>query len=1438
MAPMTSLAHACDSPTDAEDRHTPFASQLFAAAGKIAAQLATGHRIDAKSLRAAMEGATGASDATGGWSWKHAYDVCEAAIVIFLGRYGAAMRARAGDPLARLVLLERLAQLLPAHTRRTEESQSLQQFSTPLAIAHAVAIAAAASETEIVLEPSAGLGILPALAGIDARRLHLNEVSAHRHALLARLFPHAGLSRHDAAQIDDRLDPSVRPTLIVMNPPFSAALNVHGKVQTTALRHIRSALARLASGGRLVAITGAGQGPHAPQWHDAWRDLQQTARVVFTQALAGEAYARNGTSFETRLTVIDKAPALEAGTFPPPRPMGSVQDVIEALLADLPPRLAILGGQAPLARLPSVGLSSRRPARTPAGFTPRPVDPVRPIDYLTHPWTPAADAASDAAGVYVPYTLQSLTITGAADHPTPLVQSVSMASVAPPRPSYRPHLPSRLVTDGALSAVQLESIIYAGEAHGALLPGCWNVDGTYDLVEAARDEDPGGARFRRGWFLGDGTGAGKGRQAAGVILDNWNQGRTKAVWVSKSDKLIEDAMRDWSALGQERLLISPQSRYSMGTAISLERGIVFTTYATLRSEGRQGKATRLEQLIEWLGRDFDGPVVFDEAHAMANAMGGSSGRGRAAPSQQGRAGLRLQRALPDARFLYVSATGATQVQNLAYAERLGLWGGPGAPFPTREEFVTAIETGEVAAMEALARDLKSMGLYAARSLSYEGVEYDLLVHDLTPAQTEIYDAYADAFQHIHHNLTAALEASGITEGGVTANAQAKSAARSAFESCKQRFFNHLITSMKIPSLIPAMQADLAAGHAPVVQIVSTGEALMERRLAQISAEEWNDLSIDITPREYVLDYLAHSFPTQLMEPYDTTEEGKVLSRPVFDADGDIVHCQAALAERDEAIAAIAMLPPVPGALDQILHHFGTEICAEVTGRSRRIVRRGERQQVENRAASANFGETSAFMDDAKPILIFSDAGGTGRSYHADLGCRNQRRRVHYLLEPGWRADAAIQGLGRTNRTNQVQPPLFRPVTTNVKGERRFISTIARRLDSLGAITKGQRETGGQNLFSPRDNLESDHARAALRQLFAIIVRGQLKGCSLAAFEDATALSLTDEMGLRDDLPPITQFLNRLLALRIAMQDLITDAFEGLLNARIEAAIANGSFDRGLEMITAESISVAARSTIYEHPGVDRPTQLLKLKVLELSNPTTLAAALRRAADYGGVLLINNQSGRVAVQVPSPAHTRDDGSIERRVRLVRPTEQPSISYEDLAKSQWTQTSPARFEAAWTAEVASVPTHRESFLHIVSGLLLPIWKRLPVDTPRVFRLTTDGGERIIGRLVPELWAASAADAIAAAPADPDEVWEALVNGARKIPLFDDLSLRRCFVSSHSRIELEGAAPSALAGLKAMGLFSEIIQWKLRLFIPNDESGRHILAALLVRHPVSAS
>ncbi len=1410
----------------------PAPAAIAEAARLILPDLERGRRIDASILRAAMESAFGASDAAGAWDWKTAYDACEAATVLFLRKYGKALLRKSGSPAAALPMLAKIAGLLPTHTRRSEESQALQQFSTPVPLGLAACTAAAITPADRVLEPSAGTGLLAILAELAGGSLVLNELAEARAALLGHLFPGIAVTRVDAAQIDDHLDAAIMPSVVLMNPPFSAMANVDRRMADAALRHITSALARLCEGGRLVAITGSSFAPDNPAWTDAFACLQERGRLVFSAAIDGAVYAKHGTTIDTRLLVIDKQPAIDPRVFPAsPGVASDAATLLAWAIERVPPRLPIEASIVVAIARPAIPRTVRAFATRASSAPALPEPDAVELAYETVDWTPPEGMRLTDA-LYEEYGLQSIRISGSQAHPTKLVQSAAMASVAPPKPSYRPHLAANLVTEGLLSDAQLESVIYAGEAHSDFLAGNWSVDATFDVVAAARDDAENAVRFRRGWFLGDGTGAGKGRQVAGILLDNWLKGRRRAVWISKSDKLIEDAQRDWSALCMERLLVTPLSRFRQGTPIRLAQGVLFTTYATLRTDERGEKLSRVQQIVEWLGSDFDGVIIFDESHAMQNAVGGKGERGDQAASQQGRAGLRLQHALPNARVVYVSATGATTVHNLAYAQRLGLWGGEDFPFATRAEFVEAIEDGGVAAMEVLARDLKALGLYAARSLSYEGVEYELVEHQLTPEQVRIYDAYAGAFSIIHNNLDAAMRAANITGETGTLNAQAKSAARSAFESAKQRFFGHLLTSMKTPSLIRSIERDLELGHAAVIQIVSTGEALMERRLAEIPTEDWADVQVDITPREYVLDYLAHSFPVQLYEPF-TDSEGNLSSRPVY-RDGQPVESREAVARRDRLIEKLASLPPVPGALDQIVQRFGTDTVAEVTGRSRRVIRKGDRLMVENRAGSANLAETAAFMDDAKRILVFSEAGGTGRSYHAELSARNQRLRVHYLLEPGWKADAAIQGLGRTNRTNQAQPPLFRPIATDVKAEKRFLSTIARRLDTLGAITRGQRQTGGQGLFRPEDNLESHYGRDALRQLYMLLVRGKVEGCSLQTFEDATGLKLMDANGIKDELPPITTFLNRLLALTIDLQNVLFTAFEQLLTARIEGAVASGTYDVGLETLRAESFAVTDRRAIYTHPGTGAETRLLTITQRERNRPVTLDDALDRLSDPRALLLLNEHSGRAAVQVSAPSLMLDDGEIERRVRLIRPMEHHGLPLKMMAESHWVEADREHFAAAWRAELAEVPELTDSTIHIVAGLLLPIWKRLPNESTRVYRLQTDTGQRIIGRKVSPAWVATTL-AVGAPALTPEDAFAALMDGRAVLDLAESLQLRRVRAMGTNRIELSGFTDTMRDRLKAYGLFHEIISWKLRMFVPTDASGVSVLGNVLEHYPL---
>ena len=1470
-------------PPDATASET--AQRIFSAGAALLRHLEAGRAIDARALRDAMTAAFGGTDAEGAWLWKQAYEAGEVATTLLLRRFGPAMIAQAASPAGVLALIARIARLEPPQTRRDDVQQRFQQFSTPLELAWCVAACAGVTARDMVLEPSAGTGTLAAAAalGLDAAnggRLALNELTSTRAGLLHLAFPGAGVTRHDAEHIADLL-PDLRPSVVVMNPPFSRSAGSSKLAVGADLRHVAAAYRALRPGGRLVAITAANRDPAAGGWRQAFPSRQPAPDVLFTSPIAGRLYRSRGTTFETRLTVLEKPGEKTRGTVAIGEPAATAEELLAAALDALPARLPL--GDADAAR-PTGHASARRqrksrkPSPSPAAAEPTAWRDAQPLAYTSRRTSDAAVIDDDRP--YHPWTPSVVIVDSAKRHPTTLVQSAAMSAVDHRRPTARPVLPAHLVTGGALSDAQLESIVLAAEAHSADLPGRYSIDSDYDNVrylgpdgpqatDAARRDPDSEANvtwseptaIRRGWMLGDGTGCGKGRQVTGIILDRWLQGCRRALWLSASDKLIEDARRDWTALGGRASDVAAVNKWRQKDPIDRATGILFSTYATLRSAGRDGNPSRLEQIIEWLagGADeearhaWDGVIVFDESHAMSNAAGGKGARGAIAPSQQGRAGVRLQNALPQARIVYSSATGASTIDGLCYASRLGLWGTPETPFPARADFVQAMDAGGVAALEVVARDCKALGRYQARALSYTGVEVDIVEHVLTREQTAIYDEYARAFKIIHHNLGAALEATGIDTGDVC-NARAKAAARSAFELAKQRFFSHLLTAMKCPTLIASIEDDLKSDLAPVVQVVSTGEALTERRLSQVPTSEWDDLSIDLTPREYVLDYLMHAFPVSLHEEYED-DEGNVHTRPARDKDGNPVLSQEAVDLRDALVEKLASMPPIGAALDQLLHHFGHDDVAEVTGRSRRVLRisddgRGDRLAVRNRPASANLNETQAFMDGKKRTLVFSGAGNTGRSYHADLACANTKRRRHYLLEAGWQANQAIQGLGRTHRTRQKSAPLFSPVTTNVKGERRFTSTIARRIHSLGAITRGQKDSqsgmGDDNaaLFREADNFESEYAKAALRAFYHDLYGGRIDGWSADSFEEETGLSITDSEGqLLTDLPPMHTFLNRLLALEIDEQNHLFGHLEQLVDANIEGAIQAGTYNRGVERITAAGLELVATETA-EAPG-GAQVHLVEILRRDRLRPTTVGTALEiyaaenNSSGTGAVLLRNTRSGNVALCTGAPSQTLEDGTIQKRRRIIQPASRRTEPLDSL-KTGWKPIEIDEWRRAWAEQCAALPEFRESHFWLVTGVLLPIWQKLPGTDVRVYRLTTDCGTSLIGRVL--------------TAGQMDAVRMKLGLGASDVPKMTpcermaELTARRCkylldgdLVLSGRRhmgavrAEIEHRDPDIVARLKTLGCVTEIVQYRARVFVPDAATLGRVLDAypVLVRH-----
>lgn len=1102
---------------------------------------------------------------------------------------------------------------------------------------------------------------------------------------------------------------------------------------------------------------------------------------------------------------------------------------------------------APRSRKPA----RRKPIQQPVVSLPE----LRPASYIDVEAIEPKSATSKGAlteSLYESYRPARLNIPGTKPHPSPLVESAAMAAVLPPKPTYRPVLSPDIIShdkqitvtnpDGTkstinlgLTAAALESVVYAGQAHQQFLP-------------AAEGEQP----ERRGYFIGDGTGAGKGRQIAGIMLDNINQGRKKHVWVTQKQNLYEDAERDLRDVGIPGKLFH-FDKIRAGKAP--DEGVAFITYDTLKNGTKDPtKPNNLDQLVAWLGPDFDGVIAFDEAHSMANALNTQGDRGMKDASKRALAGVALQKRMPKARVTYISATGATEVSNLAYADRLGIWG-RGTPFADKQEFITSMGKGGVAAMEAVAQSLKATGSYAARSMSFDDgtpkgkVTYDRLTHHLSDDQRAVYDGLADGWQKVLHNIDKALEATGGSD-----SPEAKSAARSQFWGAQQRFFNQVMTSMQTPAVIKSMEDDLKQGRAPVVQLVNTMEASTQRALEK--REDMDDLEdLDVSPRESLMQYLERSFPIHRYEKY-VDEDGNESSRLVTDSKGDPVTDPEAEAIRDEMLDMVGSLRIPESPLDMIVNHFGHETVAEATGRTQRVISQtqddGTRKKVLERRniVNANAADASAFQAGKKKVMVFSDAGGTGRSYHADLTKKNQDQRVHYMLQPGWRADNAVQGLGRTHRTNQAQAPTYRLVEINeLPAQRRFISTIARRLDQLGALTRGQRQTGSSGLFKAGDNLESPEAKDALGKFFRDLEHGRIEG--LSHNEVMTQLGFKQKDDDKDkkrrqtpDAPPMGQFLNRLLSLRVDMQAKVFDAFDKRLQQTVEQAMREGTLDVGVENFPADKIKKESDRTVYRDPTTGAEARHISTIVQRKTEKRKWEENSRGELPLQYV--VNKQSGRVwAVYKSGDKTNARTGDVVPQYVLRGPTSahfRPTYDVQTGYNGNFTELSQEKAKEHWEKEFAEAPEYTQGEEHFLTGALLPIWDRIPGEQPKIYRLRTEDGQTMVGRHVPARLIQSTLKNLGVEleskgySATDVHARLSKASGGTVATLANGWKIKPVRVQGEKRLELIGPNYNNHAELEKDGVIKERIAYNTRLFVPMGEDGANVLARITASRPIT--
>ncbi|MCO5559785.1 hypothetical protein L7F22_013389 [Adiantum nelumboides] len=882
-------------------------------------------------------------------------------------------------------------------------------------------------------------------------------------------------------------------------------------------------------------------------------------------------------------------------------------------------------------------------------------------------------------------------------HPDPVVETSSLSAVQPPEPTYELKMLADIEEAKVLSCLQLETIIYASQRHMQHLP-----DG-----------------LRAGFFIGDGAGVGKGRTVAGLVWENWQHQRCKALWLSVASDLKYDSRRDLDDVGASSVEVHALNKLPYGKldskAVGVKEGVLFLTYSSLIASSEKGKS-RLQQLVQWCGPDFDGLLIFDECHKAKNLVPEAGGQA----TRTGEAVLEIQARLPEARVVYCSATGASEPRNMGYMARLGLWG-IGTDFPNFQVFLGALEKRGVGALELVAMDMKARGMYVCRTLSFKGAEFDVIEVILETDMQNMYNKAARLWAELRKEFMLTISTLYDIEK------PSSSQLWRLYWASHQRFFRHMCMSAKVPAAVRLAKQALEESKCVVIGLQSTGEARTEEAVSKYG----NELDDFVSgPRELLLKLVEENYPLPLPANTLYEELGKegskrrqfrsnnlsgrrrsrktkkpedeVDSEEDFETESDaesgeslegskicriccsddssklFIECQdceasahyvclpltstgpcsewrcppcdeaqrmyinqlqvrydRALERKLKCLEAIRSFELPNNPLDDMIDQLGgPDAVAEITGRRGFLVRAANGKGVVYQSRSTkdvamemvNMHEKQQFMDGRKHVAIISEAGSAGVSLQADRRVSNQKRRVHITLELPWSADRAIQQFGRTHRSNQACAPEYRLLFTNLGGERRFASIVAKRLETLGALTQGDRRAGPSlNAY----NYDSVYGKKALALIYRSIME-QCEapvlppGCSMDGdwlprdfFKFARAALLAVGI-IRDavfgdnpekdygkpsgripeaDTHDVARFLNRLLGLPPDVQNRLFEYFVSIFDLLLSDARREGQFDCGIVDIKAHSIELQEKPKIvHVDPMSGASTTLSILKV--------------------------------------------------------------------------------------------------------------------------------------------------------------------------------------------------------------------------------------------------
>jgi hypothetical protein len=573
--------------------------------------------------------------------------------------------------------------------------------------------------------------------------------------------------------------------------------------------------------------------------------------------------------------------------------------------------------------------------------------------------------------------------------------------------------------------------------------------------------------------IGDMTGIGKGRIAAGMIRYACNRGM-QPVFVTEKATLFSDLYRDLLAIGSAELV---PFIFNTGTEANMtdEDGVLMyraefagkdqildtgvlppsfhyavTTYSQFSSEKKLAKRHLLTNLCQ------DSLVVMDESH---NAGGEESNIG----------GFMRERVRSAQGVVFLSATFAKRPENMPI---YGIKSVMREANMSDDQLIYAIKDGGTALQEIVAANLVEAGQMIRRERTFDGivVEYKTLDHlreehkGTADRVTEIIREII-AFQNefvtpfvrgIDNGLKGEGGGAGVRKG--TSNAGADNY---PFVSKVFNIVDQLLFSIKAEAIAKEALDILKAGEKPVIAFKSTMGSFLEQ-MGYETGDYVENLDFALTFEKALAGVMVFS---------QRNTKGKVKKVEIKPSDlgpEGMAEYNRLFLKIQNVSSGITISP-----IDVIIQRIestkkpGTNKyykCAEVTGRSRKIVFDSTNSgTVQTRTGKNKKKALLDFNNGDADVLLLNASGSTGTSAHSSHEFKDQRPRTMVIHQVEVNVNTEVQKRGRINRTGQVNLPKYRYVTSAIPAEARLLMMLKRKMKSLDANTTSNQKSSDNQL---------------------------------------------------------------------------------------------------------------------------------------------------------------------------------------------------------------------------------------------------------------------------------------------------------------------------------------------------------------------------------------